>query len=148
MPLASCARCRKLFGKEDRPICQVCIPDEEADYDTVRAALDVTPSQSARQLAKSTDVDLDCIMRLIAEGRIAVVELLAPAVCGQCGAPAISSLKRLCQKCLSKLTTQEAKDSRRVKTGEGKPIAAQRRSSIAANLEERKQQSAALDKRD
>ena len=148
MPLAACARCRKLFEKKDRPICVVCAPDEETDYETVRAALDETPSQSARQLAETTDVDLDCIMRFIAEGRIAVIELLAPAVCGQCGAPAISSLKRLCQKCLSKLTTQEARDSMRVRTGEGKPIAAQRRSSVAANLEERKQQSTALEKRD
>ena len=62
-------------------------------------------------------------MRLVAEGRIATLpDQQAKAVCGRCGAPAISLSKRLCESCLQKLNSEVAKAQASIKLGKKKKL--------------------------
>lgn len=113
MGLVKCPRCNKLFNKIRSSICPMCEPDEERDYDVIREALEKAPNLSAEQLAESTDVPIDCIMRLLDAGRIST----APdekVRCGRCGAPAISMSKKLCEACLQKLNSEIAAAQSRI----------------------------------
>lgn len=103
MPLQKCARCAKLFFKVDTPICEQCLPEEEQDYARIRDALAQHPKMDAKSLAETADVALDCVLRMLREGRIESAESLSDVKCGRCGAPAISASKRLCDKCLFEL---------------------------------------------
>jgi len=103
MPLQKCARCQKLFFKVDTPICEGCAPEEENDYSRIRDALAANPNIDAQHLAEKAEVSLDCVLRMLREGRIESAEAVSNAVCGRCGAPAISATKRLCEKCLYEL---------------------------------------------
>lgn len=114
MALAECPRCHKLFNKVKAPVCMGCEPEEEADFETVRHALQDKPNQSASELAEATGVARDCVMRLLNEGRIANVSLDQPISCGRCGAPAISMTKRLCQDCLNELSVELAAEQSKI----------------------------------
>jgi predicted amidophosphoribosyltransferase len=115
MPLASCPRCEKLFERQDAEVCPACRPDEEADSEKVRDLVEAQPGLSAEAVSEETGVGVDVVLRLIDQGRIANVAVSGEVVCGRCGAPAISTAKRLCQKCLSEMNIELAK----AKTGLG-----------------------------
>ncbi len=115
MPLASCARCNKLFNKDRLPICPDCLPEEEADYEKVRQYLEERPNETALQVAEGTGVSEACVLRLIDEGKIRRVDDSTPVACGQCGAPAISLTKRLCESCLVKLNLRLAQEQAKIK---------------------------------
>lgn len=120
MPLAKCARCKKIFDKTESPVCGECTPAEEADYEKVRAAIEKNPGLNAEQVAAETDVAIDCVKRMLDAG---VITMAAGQnlVCGMCGAPAISASKRLCQACLDKLNMQVAKAQSKIQLGMKKP---------------------------
>ncbi len=120
MPLAKCARCKKMFNKEDSPICRHCIPAEEADYDKVRAALEKEPRLNAEEVAAKAEVDVECVKRMLEAGVIEAVTGEGVR-CGMCGAPAISASKRLCQACLDKLNMDMAKAQSKIRLGMKKP---------------------------
>ena len=106
MPLTKCIRCVKLFNKIDSPLCQDCIPLEEDDFETIRAYVNLNEHKNANEVSEATNVDIKCVLRMIDNGNIATVsnsESSGPISCGQCGAPALSSTQKLCQKCLDKL---------------------------------------------
>jgi ribosomal protein L37E len=107
MALEKCVRCGKLFTKMRIAVCPKCEPDEERDYEKARESLQEAPNQNPEQLAESTGIDLECILRLLEDGRIAT----APDEkirCGRCGAPAISYSKKLCEGCLQRLNQELA----------------------------------------
>jgi hypothetical protein len=107
MPLTKCVRCDKLFNKTEEPVCGECRPDEHADYETIRAHLQDNPGLSAEKVAEGTGINIKCVMRLVDTGVITSMEISAGGItCGQCGAPAISLSKRLCQSCLDKLNVK------------------------------------------
>lgn len=121
MPLAKCARCTKLFPKKASAVCPTCAPDEEADYERIRQSLEETPNQTPEQLAEKTEVNLDCVLRLIDDGRITAAPV-AKMRCGRCGAPAISMSKKLCEGCLQKLNSEVASAQSSIKLPKKKKV--------------------------
>jgi hypothetical protein len=98
--LAKCARCDSLFNKIVSEVCEHCQPDEDADYNRIHDVISRTPGLTAQQLADETTLGIDCVLRMMREGRIDNVESADSAKCGRCGAAAISATKRLCERCL------------------------------------------------
>ena len=106
MPLTKCVRCKKLFNKMENPVCGDCMPAEQDDFETIRKYVAENEGADALVVSKATGVDINCVNRMIENGNIATLSADLDAssfTCGQCGAPAISSTKRLCQDCLDKL---------------------------------------------
>jgi NMD protein affecting ribosome stability and mRNA decay len=93
----------------EESVCPRCQPEEDQDFESIRDALQGNPSMTAEQLAESTGVDLDCVLRCIESGRIQSVSSSNSIRCGKCGSPAISLSKKLCEKCLNELSQQVAK---------------------------------------
>lgn len=107
MPLAKCPRCNTLWNRTPGvTVCAECKPTEDAEFEVVRDCLSSNPGLDAENVAEKTGVDLDTIIRMLKEGLIARESDMGPAKCGQCGAPAISHKKRLCEACLHKLNSQ------------------------------------------
>jgi NMD protein affecting ribosome stability and mRNA decay len=115
MALARCARCGKLYEKIRSAICPACQPVEDEDYEKIRKALEEKPGQSAEDLAEATGVDIECVLRLLSEGRIETAAANLGVKCGRCGAPAISLSKKLCEACLRKLNAELAIQQSKVK---------------------------------
>ncbi len=123
MPLAKCPRCDRIFNKIDAPVCLSCMPDEDADYETLRKSLEEQPNLTPQEIADATGVSLDCILRLIEAGRLATMpDLQTNVSCGRCGAPAISVTKRLCESCLQKLNSEVAKAQASIKLAQKKKL--------------------------
>jgi hypothetical protein len=122
MPLSKCLRCEKLFDKVSSPVCPGCQPDEDADIETVRNALDENPKMNAQQLSELSGVDLACVTRMIDSGQLAKINLSDPVKCGRCGAPALSATKKLCQKCLDKLNQELVAAQKGIKLEEKKDV--------------------------
>lgn len=101
--LAKCARCDKLFNKIVSEVCNNCQPDEDRDFSLVQDVLARDQTLNAEQVAEEAGVSLDCVLRMLREGRIDRVTEEKSVSCGRCGAPAISMSKRLCQRCLANL---------------------------------------------
>lgn len=123
MPLAKCARCDKLFDKVETSICPVCLPDEENDYEKIRAALLDFENLSAEAVAEQADVALPVVIRMLDQGMLTNTALLGGAAkCGRCGAPAISAIKKLCYACIGKLNQNIEKEKQRITLAESKDV--------------------------
>ncbi len=138
MPLTNCPRCKQLFNKIRIPVCPACEGDEEADLEKVRASLHSQPNQTAEEVAESTGVDLDCVLRLVDEGHIANVGILESIKCGRCGAPAISATKRLCQDCLNRLSTDLAAEQAKIVLPPKRVIEPIREKSVHQTVDEKR----------
>lgn len=101
--LAKCARCDKLFNKILSEVCNNCQPDEDSDYGRIQDVLSQESTLNVEEVAEAAGVGLDCVLRMMREGRIDNVTQEVNVTCGRCGAPAISVSKRLCQRCLANL---------------------------------------------
>lgn len=123
MAMSRCVRCEKLFEKIRSPVCSHCESDEEDDYEKVRQALSDTPNQTAEQVAEETGVGIECVLRLLSEGRIASTAMNVNIKCGRCGAPAISASKKLCEACLEKLNAQLLSQQSKIKLPDKKDVA-------------------------
>ncbi len=122
MALASCSKCKRLFQKVRKSICPACEAEEEASYEVVRAYVSEHPGENAEQVAAATDVPIDTVLRFIVEGRIEAQGATSNVRCGQCGKPAISTTKRVCQACLAKLHNQLAQQQAKIKLPEKKDV--------------------------
>ena len=100
LKLAKCARCTKLFSKIHSEVCDSCQPDEDSDFNKIHEVISRRRGITASEVATEAEVPIDCVYRMLREGRIDNVESDHGATCGRCGAPAISSTKRLCERCL------------------------------------------------
>jgi predicted amidophosphoribosyltransferase len=109
-----------MFNKVESPVCMACQPAEDSDGEKIRAVLDETPGLNAEQVAEAADVELNVVHRMIQQGLIATAVTSEPAICGQCGAPAISHAKRLCEACLEKLNADVARAQSTIKLSERK----------------------------
>jgi ribosomal protein L37E len=106
--LAKCARCEKLFNKIVSDVCTTCQPDEDADFQRIHDIICRNHDLSANEVAEEAGVPLECVLRMLREGRIERVEDNDEVKCGRCGAPAISVAKRLCKRCLVTLDREWA----------------------------------------
>ena len=122
MPLAGCARCKKMFGKTTSPVCAACQADEDVDIEKVRALVRTNPELNSEELTERAEVDLEVVQRMIRSGILmsAVVEG-GQVKCGRCGGRAISASKKLCQPCLDKLTMEMAQAQAGIRLGARKP---------------------------
>lgn len=109
LKLAKCARCAKLFNKIMSDVCTLCQPAEEEDFVRIREVIVANDGMNAQQVAEAAGVPVECVIRLLREGRIDNVSHDEKATCGRCGAPAISETKRLCQRCLVSLDRECAR---------------------------------------
>lgn len=106
--LAKCARCNKLFNKIVSEVCTSCQPEEDADFNRIHDIISKTHGLSAQEVAEEADVPLECVFRMLREGRIDNIKGGEDVKCGRCGAPAISAAKRLCERCLISLDREWA----------------------------------------
>lgn len=120
MPLASCVRCNKMFNKIHAPVCPACMPDEDADQEKIRAVLAEHNDLKPEAVAESAGVDLAVVNRMVHDGLVAQISGLEKAVCGKCGAPAISMAKKLCEACLDKLNTEVGMAQAKIKLAQKK----------------------------
>ena len=103
MPLSKCARCGKIFSKIVTPVCPKCEPEEDADYAKIHNVISKHAGLKAEDIAEKAGVAVECVMRMLMEGRLRFAETNEKPTCGRCGAPAISMAKRLCEACLVEL---------------------------------------------
>ncbi len=115
MPLASCGRCGKMFNKVTANVCSSCLEAEESDYEKIRDVIAQNENLNAEQVAEAAEVDVAVVRRIIGEGRVAMVSLGEAPKCGKCGAPAISSTKKLCQACLERLNAEVSRAQSQIK---------------------------------
>ncbi len=106
MALASCCRCKKMFNKIKSPVCPVCRPIEEAEYEKIHKIVQDHPDLNASEVAERAEVEEAVVQRMLKEGLISNSTINAGITCGRCGAPAISASKKLCQACLEKLNAE------------------------------------------
>jgi predicted amidophosphoribosyltransferase len=138
MPLSKCPRCEKLFNKTDEGVCPACCEEEEKDFETIRNCLDDHPEMNAERIAETTGVDIRCVMRMLDRGLIANVALADAVKCGQCGAPAISHSKRLCQACLEKLNQKMLHARKTVQVTPKKQVQVGEYMSVRKTLDEKR----------
>lgn len=116
MPLASCARCGKMFNKKNSPVCSACQKAEDEDMEKVRKVVEEDPNLNAQEIAERAKVDISVVNRMIDLGLLVRVSEIANQIkCGMCGAPAISATKKLCQACLEKLNAEVIKAQSQIK---------------------------------
>jgi ribosomal protein L37E len=101
--IAKCARCKSVFVKMHVPVCEKCTDDEEADFKRISETMAENPDQNAETIALLADVTTACVLRMLDRGLITNENMGSKIKCGQCGKPAISAAKKLCQSCLIKL---------------------------------------------
>ncbi len=116
MPLASCARCGKMFNKKTSPVCLSCQKAEDDDMEKVRKVVEDAPDLNAEEIAEKAQVDIRIVNRMIDMGMLVSAEEIGGSIkCGMCGAPAISPTKKLCQACLEKLNMDVLKAQSQIK---------------------------------
>jgi hypothetical protein len=104
-----------MFNKVTANVCSGCLEAEESDYEKIRDVIAQNENLNAEQVAEAADVDVAVVRRIIGEGRVAMVSLGEAPKCGKCGAPAISSTKKLCQACLERLNAEVSRAQSQIK---------------------------------
>lgn len=124
MPLATCARCNQMFNKVQSPVCGTCQDAEDADFEKIRKVIEQNENLNVEEVAEAADVEIPVVRRMVDEGLVKQVATLDGdgTRCGQCGAPAISTSKKLCQVCLDKLNTQMTKAQAQIKLGQRREV--------------------------
>lgn len=116
MPLATCARCGKMFNKKTSPVCNICQKAEDEDMEKVRKVVADDPNLNAEEIAEKAQVDIRVVNRMIDLGMlVSSIEIGENIKCGMCGAPAISATKKLCQACLEKLNAEVVRAQSQIK---------------------------------
>jgi len=116
-------------------VCAACIPDEKSDWDIV----DEHPDLGAEAVAEMADVALQVVMRILDQGMITNTSTLAgAAICGRCGAEAISASKKLCHNCLEELNQNLVKEKRDIVIEKKKEVELNGASSFRQLIEEKR----------
>jgi ribosomal protein L37E len=76
------------------------MPEEEDDFRKISDVLADQPGLAMDEVAHKAEVSVACVRRMLDAGYVSASSIDDPAVCGRCGAKAISTSKRLCQSCL------------------------------------------------
>lgn len=103
MALDKCARCEKLYNRIQSAVCPKCQAAEDADFAKIHNVIARTPGLKATEIAEAAGVGVECVLRMLGEGRLRFEVTNEKPTCGRCGAPAISMAKRLCERCLVEL---------------------------------------------
>lgn len=139
MPLTKCVRCEKLFNKTSSVVCTQCTPDEDKDFELIRNCLDQNPDVNSEMVSEMTGVSIECVLRMIDLGSITTVALSGHDVtCGQCGKPAISASKKLCQACLEKLNQKMLQARKFVQMEQKKQVQIGELSNVRKTIDEKR----------
>lgn len=124
MPLASCLRCNQMYNKVNSAVCASCQDAEDADFEKVRKVIEQNENLNVEEVAEAAEVEIPVVRRMADGGLVKQVSAMdgASTRCGQCGAPAISTSKKLCQVCLDKLNTQMTKAQAQIKLGQRREV--------------------------
>ncbi|MCU6708447.1 flagellar protein [Paenibacillus sp. J5C_2022] len=109
MNLDNCPRCGKLFAKNFRDVCPVCMRDIDKEYEKCATYLRENKGAMITELSDQTGVSIRQITKFIREGRISMMD--APNLsypCESCGV--LIRENHLCDACRKRLT----KDTRRM----------------------------------
>ncbi|MBE7560633.1 hypothetical protein HS125_17535 [bacterium] len=103
MALANCRKCRKLFNKLVRDICEDCLAAEEEQLTVVQHFLRDHPRSSVFQIEEGCGVPASLVMQFAREKRITLVSSEGNRVtCKFCGREIeAGSICKLCQMKLS-----------------------------------------------
>ncbi len=102
MTLDNCPRCGKLFAKNFRDVCPVCIREIDKEYELCANYLREFKGAMITELSDQTGVSIKQITKFIREGRISLVD--APNLtypCESCGT--MIRENNLCGPCRSRL---------------------------------------------
>ncbi|WP_225446556.1 flagellar protein [Paenibacillus rhizovicinus] len=102
MDLDNCPRCGKLFAKNFRDVCPVCIKAIDNEYMLCSDYLRKNKGTTITELSGATDVSIKQITKFIKEGRISLIgapNLMYP--CEMCGTLIREHNK--CEGCRAKL---------------------------------------------
>lgn len=113
MNLDNCPRCGKLFAKNFRDVCPVCIRDIDKEYQLCADYLREYKGAMIGELSDQTGVSIKQITKFIREGRISMVN--APNLsypCESCGT--LIRENHLCDDCRKRLV----KDTTKMKQNE------------------------------
>ncbi|MBH5320615.1 flagellar protein [Paenibacillus sp. GSMTC-2017] len=102
MNLDNCPRCGKLFAKNFRDVCPVCIREIDNEYQICADYLRKYKGAIISELSDQTGVSIKQITKFIREGRISMVN--APNMsyaCESCGIPIRES--HICETCRLRL---------------------------------------------
>lgn len=139
MPLAKCVRCEDLFDKGDNSVCPACRPDEDCDFEKVRACLEGHPEISAEAVAELAEVPLKVVMRMVDQGAVTNVSALeGTPKCGRCGADAISASKKLCNACLEKLNRNVLEQKRQISITQKREVEVGAASTVRQMLQDKR----------
>ncbi len=124
MPLATCLRCKQMFNKVQSAVCTACQDAEDAEFEKIRQVIEKNENLNVEEVAEAAEVDIPVVRRMVEGGLVKQVAAMDGEVtrCGQCGAPAISTSKKLCQVCLDKLNTQMTKAQAQIKLGQRREV--------------------------
>jgi len=103
-------------------VCTKCIHAEDTDYSLIRDALLENPEMGSEALAHTAGVTIACVMRMIDTEQLASESPDNSAICGQCGADAISQAKRLCIACLLDLDRRLGEELRIAQLNKRPPV--------------------------
>ena len=113
--------------------------NEEEDAELILECMDENPDVNAEMISEMTGVDIACVLRMVDVGSISVVSVSsADAMCGQCGAPAISASKKLCQSCLEKLNEKMLEAKKTITMGAKKKVELWDHSSVRDTLDNKR----------
>lgn len=108
MNLDNCPRCGKLFAKNFRDVCPVCMREIDKEYQICADYLRENKGAIISELSDQTGVSIKQITKFIREGRISMVN--APNMsypCESCGTLIRDS--HLCDSCRSRLVKDTKK---------------------------------------
>ncbi|KRE44474.1 TIGR03826 family flagellar region protein [Paenibacillus sp. Soil522] len=102
MNLDNCPRCGKLFAKNFRDVCPVCIREIDKEYELCANYLREFKNSIITEVSEATGVTIKQITKFIREGRISIVN--APNMgypCESCGT--IIREQNLCDSCRERI---------------------------------------------
>jgi ribosomal protein L37E len=114
------------------------MPDEETDYDTIRECLADNPDVNAEIVSEMTGIDSRVVLRMLDSGLISNIGSAEMVKCGQCGSPAISHSKKLCQACLEKLNQKMILARKGIQQTQRKKIQLGEFSSVRSTLDDKR----------
>ncbi|MHA6481287.1 TIGR03826 family flagellar region protein [Paenibacillus sp. strain BS8-2] len=129
MNLDNCPRCGKLFAKNFRDVCPVCIRDIDKEYQLCSDYLRQYKGAMIGELSDQTGVSIKQITKFIREGRISMVN--APNLsypCESCGTLIRES--HICDECRARLV----KDTNQMRRNETSKLTKEEEKRSSANI--------------
>lgn len=120
MQIRNCIRCGKLFNYMGKPICSVCIEQDEKDFERVKEYIYDHPKCSMTEVSKETGISIKKITKFLKEGRLEVVDgAVGWLTCESCGKEIKSG--RFCKECANRLKNTLYEVSNRDKDKKDEP---------------------------